>query len=131
MVTRPLMTATAVAWLAAAFVGPAQAQDAAQQVSPELAECIRDNADRYLAEARPVYFISIAGCLDGRALADQTTASSATPDTSIPTLPDAEAPALVVLTPVQIRCLRDQYSRVVEPLDGIVPVMMELRFDGC
>ena len=126
-----MLAASLALFLALVPVAPVHADGAVQRISPDLAECIRDNADRYLAEARPVYFISIAGCADGRSLAEQTTASSATPDTTIPTVPDGDPAALVVLTQAQIACLRDRYTRVAAPLDGSEPLMLELRFDGC
>lgn len=118
--------------MAVMLLGLAAPQTLAQAdpytISEDHAECIRANADRYLAEARPVYLISFAGCVSGRDLSDETVASSATPEINIV---DGDGDGIVVLTPDQLRCLRDNFPSVAEPLSDMSPVMVALRFESC
>lgn len=145
MLPRPCLLpgprALAIVAVLAPWAGVAAAQQPVQMVTQDHAACMRDNADRYLAKGRPIYLISPAGCLEGLDLADETTASTATPFAAIRQGAadgvsgdggTAEREAVIVLvTPGQLVCLRDGFDEVARPVSDGDGTMVELHFDGC
>lgn len=94
------------------------------QITSAQAECLSRHADAYLAEEKPVYIIPVAVCPDTKAsLADQAEASSASGDSN---LLRGEGDGIVVLTPQQFRCLRDNLARLVRPVVGSDLVSLDM-----
>ncbi len=103
--------------IAAAAVPAMPAAAQTYTVTAEKARCLSDHADAYLAEPKPVYIIPIEACPDPAAsLSAATTASSASPDANIA---GGTGDGIVVLTPMQLQCLRDRLADFAIPVgDG-------------
>lgn len=95
------------------------------------AQCLRDNADSYLAdESRPVFMIALSGCGTTAAadLSDQSVASSGT---ELGGIARGTGENIVVLQRSDLECLRDRFDTAVTDIDPTGDGVVEMNLAAC